>query len=64
MNANLSVYQSKVHETLGLKSFGYSSCWPNGNCAFDAVSQLLYHQDHVIDSVSDLPAESQQQQGA
>ena len=64
VNTDLNGYQQKVYETLCLKSFGYSSCWPDGNCGFNAVSQLLYSQDHVVDSICDLSAESQQQQGA
>ena len=64
VNADLSPYQAKLQETLGLKSFGSASCWGDGNCGFNAVSQLLYGQNHAIDGILDLPPASQQQQSA
>lgn len=62
VNADLSAYQRAMHDVLGLTSFGYFSCSANGNCGFNAVSQLQYSQDRTVTSVLDLPPESQAQQ--
>ena len=59
INADLSQKQQHLQSMLGLKSFGYYSCAPNGNCGFNALSQLQYSLDKSVNSPLDLPPESQ-----
>ena len=64
VNTDLSQYQANLQTVFELRSFGYSSCMPDGNCGFNTVSQLLYSQDHAIHSILDLPPRSQAEQGS
>ena len=59
INADLSPYQRQMQNLIGLSSFGYTSCSPDGNCAFNAVSQLMYDEQHPVRSFLDLTPESQ-----
>ena len=59
INSNLSPYQTQLQQVLNLKSFGYLSCRPDGNCGFNAVSQLQWTEGQTVNSLFDLPPESQ-----
>lgn len=62
LNDDLTQYQRQLQQLLGLRSFGFFSCAPDGNCGFSAVSQLLCTQGRTVNSLLDLPCESQARQ--
>ena len=64
LNSDLSCYQQRMQQVLCLQSWGHSSCKGDGNCGFNAASQLQYQQTHAIRQYTDLLGAAQGQQSA
>ncbi len=62
LNTDLSLYQTAMQSRLHLLSHGYVSCKADGNCGFNAASQLQYRSSHPSCSIDDLTGVGQGQQ--
>jgi len=62
LNTDLSLYQTAMQSRLHLLSHGYVSCKADGNCGFNAASQLQYRSSRPSCNIDDLTGVGQGQQ--
>ncbi|DBA70371.1 TPA: hypothetical protein ACH3X2_011787 [Trebouxia sp. C0005] len=62
LNTDLSLYQTAIQFRLHLVSHGYVSCKPDGDCGFNAASQLQCRSSHLSCSIDNLTGVGQGQQ--
>ncbi|DBA84221.1 TPA: hypothetical protein ACH3X2_006286 [Trebouxia sp. C0005] len=62
LNTDLSLYQTAIQSRLHLVSHGSVSCKPDGDCGFNAASQLQCRSSHLSCSIDNLTGVGQGQQ--